>query len=372
MRRSVRGSIYLKYLSQSGHWASGNQRLYCRPPSGGSFPMPDAAKDDPVFLAAYVAAVGEAPKPKPRAFGAGTIGAGVTAYLGSTNYLGMASSTRERWKSRCDDIRLKYGKALLNDLSARHIKSDLSKFDGHASNNRLKVWRSLCSFWDETGMIEVNVALQVSKKKTPKTDGHTPWNRKDFEVFRNYWAVGTKQRLAFELMYRTCAAIGDTCALNRTMIKDGWLTYTRQKSKSVATCPFYEAGPDWFEATDDLAACLAIEPMNIALLTTEYGKARSAKGAASWFSAAATEAGLGKEKTAHGIRKGRAAIFKENGASADQRMAVLGHESESETLHYSKSADLRRTIEGTENFQLSEQLPTETRNQLKMKGKNHA
>jgi len=362
----------LKYLSQSGHWASGNPRLYCRPPGGGSLPMPDAAKDDPAFLAAYVAAIGEAPKPKPKTFGPGTIGAGVTAYLGSSNYLSMASSTRERWKSRCDDICLRYGRAALSDLSARHIKADLSRFDGHASNNRLKVWRSLCSFWDEAGMMEINIALQVSKKKTPKTDGHKAWTRDDFEAFRAHWAIGTKQRLAFELMYRTCAAIGDTCALTRAMIEDGWLTYTRKKSGSVASCPFEVDGPAWFEATDDLAACLDIEPKHIALLTTEYGKSRSEKAAASWFSKAARAAGLDKGKTAHGIRKGRAAIFKENGASSDQRMSTLGHESESETLHYSKSADLRRTIEGTENFQLSEQLPTGKSNQLKTKGKNHA
>jgi site-specific recombinase XerD len=104
-------------------------------------------------------------------------------------------------------------------------------------------------------------------------------------------------------------------------------------------------------------------------LTTEHGKSRSEKAAASWFSKAAQAAGLEKGKTAHGVRKGRAAMFKENGASSDQRMAILGHETESETLHYSKSADLRRTIEGTESSNFSERVPTRKSNLLKMKGK---
>jgi len=373
MRRVIQGGIKLKYLSQTGYFPSGNPRIYCKPPGAKAVAMPDVKKNDPVFLAAYVAATGAAPKPKPKSFGAGTIGAGVTAYFGSSNFLGMASSTRERWRSRCDDIRLKYGTAQLDDLTARHIKIDLSDFEGHGSNNRLKVWRSLCKFWDQQGLIEINVALQVSKKETEKTNGFTPWTRQDFADFRAHWPVSSRERLAFELMYRTCAAIGDTCNLSRSMLSnDGWLTYTRQKSKSMAVCPFYAIGPDWFEATDDLQACLDAAPQHVVFLTTQHGKQRSAKSASQWFSKAATAAGLDADKAAHGIRKGRAAMFKENGAPADKRMAILGHETEAEASNYSKSADLRRIIEGTEKFQLIEQVPTANIKLLKVKGNNHA
>ena len=222
-------------------------------------------------------------------------------------------------------------------------------------------------------MIDVNIALQVSKKKTEKTDGFTPWTRQDFADFRAHWPISTKERLAFELMYRTCAAIADTCRLSRSMLSnDGWLTYTRQKSKSVAISPFYADGPDWFEATDDLQACLDVASLHVVFLTTQHGKTRSAKSASQWFSKAATAAGLDADKAAHGIRKERAAMFKENGAPADKRMAVLGHETEAEATHYSKSADLRRIIEGTEKFQLSEQVPTPETKRLKLIGNNHA
>lgn len=65
-------------------------------------------------------------------------------------------------------------------------------------------------------------------------------------------------------------------------------------------------------------------------------------------------------------------MFKENGATTDQRMAILGHETEAEATRYSKSADQRRIIEGTEKFQLSEQVPTNETKQLKYKGNNYA
>jgi len=42
-----------------------------------------------------------------------------------------------------------------------------------------------------------------------------------------------------------------------------------------------------------------------------------------------------------------------------------GEEAESEATRYSKSADLRRTVEGTEKFQFSERVPTQERNPIK-------
>lgn len=371
-RRHIRNGVRLKYLSQTGFWPSGNPRWYFRPKGQKAVPMPDVPKDHEKFLQAYVVASGSSPKLEPKSFSKGSIGAGISAYLGSNNFLGLADSSKERWRSRCDDIRNRVGDAPLEELTARHIKKDLARFDGHAANNRLKVWRSLCRFWDQHGMVETNVAKLVAMRDTVSSDGFTAWTRDDFQAFRDHWAIGTKERLAFELMYRTCAAIGDTCRLTKAMVADdGWLTYTRQKSKSLATSPFYVDGPDWFGATDDLMACLRAEASQYTFLTTQHGKPRSPKGAAQWFSKAAAQAGLEKGKTAHGIRKGRSAMFKENGAAADKRMAILGHETEGEATRYAKSADLKKTIVGTEKFQLSNKVPTKDYESPKNKGKRH-
>ena len=46
----------------------------------------------------------------------------------------------------------------------------------------------------------------------------------------------------------------------------------------------------------------------------------------------------------HGTCKGRAAIFNENGASVEQRLAWLGQETEEEARRYSLSADLKKVI----------------------------
>lgn len=345
MRRIIRG-VRLKHLNASGRFPSGNVRYYYRPKGQKGIPLPDLPPDHPKFIAEYAALHGAKPeRPKPRT---GTIAAGCRAYIASDVYLALAASTRAYTRRAVEDIEARYGLAPLDDLRPRHIRQDLAPMGPHPANNRLKVWRALGRWWLDAGLIEADPARDVRRRATPVTDGHTAWTRDDVAQFRAYWPHDTPQRLAFELMHRTCASIGDACKLGPGMVKDGWLTYRRGKSGSEAACPFSAPARDWFEADGHLARCLALAPRHALFMVTKQGRARSTKSAAQWFSRACTSAGL-QHLSAHGIRKHRASVFKENGATTDQRMAVLGHETQSEARKYSKSADLRRIISGTES-----------------------
>ncbi len=349
MRRGAR----LKHLNRSGTFRSGNPRFYFRPKGQKGTPMPDLPIDHPGFLAAYVALAGEPikSKPEPRT---GTIGAALRAFRASDRFLSRATSTRGVWLRFLTEMEDTWGRSMLADLETRHIRKDLARFEPHPANNRRKVWRAFCSWCVDAGLIDDDPAEKVRPRATPRTEGHTPWTREDVAAFRKHWAPSTAQRLAFELMHRTCASIGDACVLGPGMIRDGWLTYTRKKSGSMASCPMGADAPAWFEHSEDLARAIAAQPQkHMTYMVTRAGRVRSHKAAAQWFSRACDDAGLPR-LSAHGIRKHRASVFKENGASAEQRMAVLGHETEGEATRYSKSADLRRTIEGTESSNSSE------------------
>lgn len=353
MRRLVRGGVRLKYLNRSGTWPSGNPRLYFRPPGRKGVPMPDLPADDPAFLAAYARAAQASGAPAKNAHG--SIGAAVTAYLTSEHYLTRAKSTRAVWRRYLDDLRLRYGSGQIADLRPRHIRAALAQFGAHEANNRLKAWRALCRWAVDVGMIEHDPAKDVRKRPAPQTDGHAPWTRADVAAFRARWPIGTPQRLAFEVMHHTGAAIGDAVRLTDANLRDGWIVYTRAKSGTVAQSPM-QGGPDWFEPSDLLRRCLDARPArHLIWLTTAAGHPRSEKAASQWFSAACRAAGI-EGKTAHGIRKHRAAVMRENGATADQRMAILGHDTSPQEAHYSKSADARQIILRTDSSNL---LPTQ-------------
>ncbi len=186
------------------------------------------------------------------------------------------------------------GRAMLCDLEPRHIRRDLARYNPHPANNRLKTWPSFGRWCLDTGLVETDPAVTVRLRLTPRTEGHTPWTRADIKTFRDVWPILSAQRLAFELLHTTCASIGDATKLCPGMVRDGWLLYRGQKSGSTAACPMTMDAPAWFEPCDMLARsqpCL-------------HGRGFP-------------------HLTSHGIRKHRGAVFKENGASADQRMAIM-------------------------------------------------
>lgn len=371
MRHAIRHRLRLKYLNPNGRWPSGNVRYYFRPKGQKSTLLPDLDPTAPAFLRAYAKALEahEGTKPHPAVkHRTGTIGAGVRAYLASDAYLTLATSSRAVWRRALEDIEARYGAARFDDLATKHIRKDLAELSPHPANTRRKIWRSLCRWAEDAGLISDDPARAVRPRATPKTDGRIPWTRDDVAAFRAHWPHSSPQRLAFELMHRTCAAIGDACRMGPGMVKEGWLTYRRQKSGTEATCPFTVAGPAWYEADDHLAECLRHAPRHMTYLVTTHGAPRSPKSAAQWFSRACTAAGLEGSKAAHGIRKHRAAVFKENGASADQRMAILGHETATEAARYSKSADLQKIIARTESSQPPKQSSQSAKKRNENKG----
>lgn len=337
MQRGVR----LRYLTAIGRFPSGRERWYYRR-KGKYTPMPDLPPDHPDFIAAYSAA--HRGKPQRQSAPTGTIAAGVNAYLASDAFLSLRASTREARRRIADKIRDQRGEGTMNTLEPRHIRLDLAGRSQGAAQNRWKVWRALCRFWVDAGLLDADPSRDVRKPQLPKSDGYAAWTRDDFEAFRKRWPIGTTQRLAFELAYQTCAAAVDLVRLGPANVRDGWISYRRSKTGAESESPLVNP-PAWFEP-GDLQACLdARKDRHMTFLTTAKGAARSQKAVSAWFSQACTAAGL-PLLSLHGVRKGRAAMFRENGASPDQRMAVLGHLTEGETHQYSKSADLRKTVTG--------------------------
>jgi site-specific recombinase XerD len=347
----------LKGLKVSGRFPSGNPRHYFRTPAGEKdIPLPDAPKDSPEFLEAYLkAAKGEFRSSPHARHKNGTIGAAVRGFLASEQYQTRAASTRQVWRRMLEDIEKRYGKPPISHLTAKHIRLDLAELSPHPANNRLKVWRALCKWALEVGLTETDPAREVRPRKAPESDGYAPWTQEDVDKFRKRWGIGTMQRFAFELMVHTGAAIGDAVKIGPGNIKEGWLSYKRAKSKTLCTCPITAPWPDFFPGSPYLQECIEKAPKALTFLCTPSGRPRSPKSATQWFSSAAGEV-LAPGKTAHGVRKYLAVTMTERGATPEQRMAILGHDTTKQTQEYSKTADARQIISGTKFDNFSEQV----------------
>jgi integrase len=332
--------IRLKYLNQSGTWPSGRPRFYYRPKGGKNTPLPDYPTNDPRFLQAYMKAAGISEPPKVT----GSTAKAIDGYLRSVAFQGLAKATKLYMWKHLDDMRAEFGGYPIEKLTAKAIRKDMARLDPHASLKRLKAWRGLCRWAHGAGVLDENVALSVKKPDLPKSDGFEAWTRDDVRAFRRHWRLNTAQRLFFEVLHFTGARVSDAVRMHEGMIgKDGWLRFKQAKTDGAVAIPVRVPAPAWADGQGALKAALeAREVRHLAWIVTAYGKPRSVKAASMWFAEAARKAGVAK--SAHGVRKYRAASMKEAGASADARMAWLGHVEEGEAEFYAKTADQKRVI----------------------------
>lgn len=347
--------------------ANGRRFHYLAVPGFAMIRLPDGPKDTPEFLMAYGAAM-QARKPSRKGTRpvAGSIAEAVAAYQQSQAFLALAVTTRDQRKRHLSKIVGTWGNARLSDLRDTHIDADLVKLTAHSANGRLRVWRGFCAWAKSSKRIAFNPAADVDRRKAPRSDGHQPWTEADVKAFRDYWAIGTPQRLAMEVVNWFGCRAGDAVRLGPGMVdRDGWLTYRQNKTGAQVSVPFNRALPafakDMQADLDMLKEAIADSPKHMTWLVTKFGAARSPKAFSSWFAGAAAKAGLTDEKSAHGLRKTRSESLAEAGASEHQIMAWTGHETTAEVKRYTKAANRKRMLSGPEDEQ---KLETSNGNRL--------
>lgn len=328
--------------------------------------MPDLPIDHPKFLAAYAAASGLAPRVETRT---GSIAAAIIAYKASSSYKAQAENTRAQRRPFLDQFLEAYDPGRRVDLTERHIRADLDKFEGHPRNNRLKAWKALLSWAAEIEkLIPENPAERLKKVKTAASDGHVPWDEDQIEAFRKRWPIGSRERLAFELIYWTGARVSDAIRLGPGNVdKDGWLVFCQQKTEGEVSIPFKRQLPEFAEGMssdlDHLHASIdALSIKHMTFMVTVHGASRSAKAVSQWFAGKARDARI-KDRSAHGLRKSRTIALIEAEATTHQVGAWTGHESLAEIERYGKKFRRRKALSSTKeerkSSNSSEKVPKE-------------
>jgi integrase len=164
---------------------------------------------------------------------------------------------------------------------------------------------------------------------------------------RDRWPIGTTQRAIFELLHWTGARISDAVRLGPGMVrKEGVLVFRQQKTGEPANVPWTCTLPAYVDAADRDLMLAAISHLagQMTFLATRHDRTRSGKSIGGDVSAAAKLAGV--RKTAHGLRKTRATVLAEGGATASQIAAWTGHKTLAEVEHYTREYDRMRAVMG--------------------------
>lgn len=199
-----------------------------------------------------------------------------------------------------------------------------------AANNFLKVMRALFRWAKEEQLIDSDPTKDVKFLKV-KTKGFPPWVMEEVSAYRQRWPLGTRQRLAFELLLNTGLRRSDVVRVGPQHVRDGIIHLRAKKNDVELHIPILP----------QLATAIAAGPTGeMSFLSSQYGRPLTKESFGNIFRPWCTDAGV--KKSAHGLRKLAATAVANNGGSEQQLQALFGWTTNTMSAVYTRDANRQR------------------------------
>lgn len=253
----------------------------------------------------------------------------IDRYKESGTWAKYSDATRKQHENFFLGVIEKSGNAAYADIDRRAMDLAMeARSDRPAlANNFLKAMRALFAWAVKNGHMEKSPADGVESFKY-KSDGFEAWSVEDFSRFCKKWPIGSKPRLAAELLLHSGLRRSDVVRAGKQHMKGNVFSIRTMKTGAVVTAEF----PDHL-----MSIIAATSTGELAFLVSELGTPFTKESFGNWFRARCDEAGV--EKSAHGIRKLSATLSAEGGAPAHELMAQYGWTNIKQAEHYTKGAD---------------------------------
>ena len=257
----------------------------------------------------------------------------IRQYRQSAAFRDLAPITRKNRDAILKQVEKTGGTLTAANIPAATIREGLKRREGKpgAQRNFLRAMRHLFQ-WAIPDHLSADPTAGLSVKM-PKTIGHKPWSVEMIEQYHRAHKLGTKARLAMDLMLYTGLRRSDVVRIGPQHIRDNILTVRLKKSQEMTEVVLPVLPP----LQESIAAS---EIGDLAFLVTQYGKPFTAAGFGNWFADQCRAAGV--DGRAHGLRKAAATFAAENGATPHEIMAIFGWQSLQEAELYTKAADRKR------------------------------
>lgn len=315
----------------------GKVRRYFRKKGGPRIALP-GEPGSPAFMEAYTAALSGLAARGGRSekrCQPGSVAALAASYYASSSYLGLRQSTKRTYRSVLDPWIEANGEKPVRLLERRHIKRDFAAMAGTPgqANKWLKRIRLLMAHAIDIEMIKANPAEGI--KLYGLGNGAEPWPEDVIKRYEAFWPVGSKPRLAFDLLLCTGQRRSDVVAFSKSHIRDGAISFRQKKTGRALEIPLHPR----------LIESIAQTPSKCTtLLSTEYDRPFTADGFGNWFRDKCDRAGC-EGYSAHGLRKAAGRRLAEV-CTAHEIMSVLGHQSIKEAEKYTRDADQKKLARG--------------------------
>lgn len=334
--------VPLKYICEDID-RHGNVRCYVRVPGKRKVRI-RALPGTPEFMAEYQAAIttaAEAPLRQADEAKKGSFRYLCIRYYASVAYKALDGSTRNWQRRALDEIAGEHGAKPVAMMQPRHVRRirDAKIETPAAANQRVKALRALFSWANEAEETTVNPTIGIKKLKY-KSDGHHTWTDEEIKQYYCRHPLGTKARLALDLLRYTTCRREDMPRFGRQHIRDGRVQFRQAKNEHRnpidIDIPLHPA-----LAKSIAAAKVSI---NMTFLLTDFGKPFTANGFGNKFKDWCRQADL-PHCSAHGVRKATSTALAEASATPHEIMAITGHQTLEEVERYTKAASKKLTAD---------------------------
>ncbi|MBV9587045.1 MAG: tyrosine-type recombinase/integrase, partial [Alphaproteobacteria bacterium] len=273
-------------------------------------------------------------------------------YYASAAFLALGESTRKVRRGLLDDICERAGAYRYTAMEPQHVaklRDEKAQFP-EAANARVKALRQLfkwaCS--KEYRYATKNPAVDVEYLKSKNPDGFKAWTEEDLAKYEARHPIGTKARLALDLLLYTGVRRSDVVRLGPQM--ERWCTETLDDGTEINVQKLVFTEMKGRERTikthelpilPPLRASIDAAPIgNLVYLVTAFGRPHSVKAFGNWFKRRCREAGIDEaQKAAHGLRKLGAQRCADAGATEHQLMALFGWTTTKQAALYTRKAN---------------------------------
>jgi integrase len=308
----------------------GNPRWYFRRGHAPRIRLPDEYGTAEWFTA-YDKALGGDRARKPR-YADGSFAWGLAAYYKSQAWAALGPATQRQRRNVFKHIEAQHGAIMLTQWTRREIVAGRDKRADRpaASGMFIKAMRGLFQWLLDAEHIKVDPTQGVKLVET-RTDGFEAWTIDDLAAYRAQWPLGTRQRVAVEVIFAGGFRRGDAVRVGRQHVRDGVIRIDTEKTGERVVVP----------VSDTLDAALKAGPTgDLAFIVSAEGKPYVKESFGNNFRDWCTAAKI--TKSAHGLRKLAATLDAEAGYTGAELGAKYGWADLKMPSLYTRSADRER------------------------------
>jgi integrase len=315
---------------------TGRVRCYFRH-QGKRWPLP-GEPGSTEFTTRYDELRREHVEPKQRAnvaFGPNTLGSVIEKYITSDAFKSKAHHTKRQYRRILDRIKEICGRGLITDLREEHVREIRSRFlpATFTADEAVMLLSTLWIFAKENLAMRLgsNPTMDIRKLHKQAWE-HEPWPDFVIEKFEAEARPKPNARLALLLLLYTAQRAGDVAAMKWTQYDGKGIAVRQQKTDELLWIPCHSKLKDALDRA---------ERKSEFILTTQLGSGYSAGAFCNMIAEATAQIGH-KEYTAHGLRKNAAIALAEADCTVHQVMAITGHKTLRQAMHYTKGVAQKR------------------------------